>query len=672
MKKLSFFKKLNSLDEGTINKLALFLIILIFIFYFVFSFFRDASADETEYLHETIMMTEVLKKGEWFANYATGLHGFLFKLPIALVFLFTPPSVFIATLFTILLSTISCWLFYKLLYKYLKFGNWALAGTLLLATNFEFFRSSISFLREIPVLFTVLLFLNAVFSKKNRWIIGLTLLLMLDAKEHVFFTIAPAFIIWIILEEYLLNKGITLNLIKNIIARGIAGFLPSIIFLIFMFCSGLIPLNMFNASILGLTKSENTWASFQFSTPAATANLMGDKAVQMAQIPVKTNNVFEISFSTQIPTLVDNEKSQTTPSHSSSVVPIESSMFITTPIIIRVVLVYFFSLLKVNVILAINLFLAYLGKILYPRTFSFISVPMIIVMPSFITSLYLFKEWIKKKQTKLLIFPVIMWIYFLIFIVRISHGRYLFSIVPIILVLFIIFLKGSIKNSSKVENILKITLIFVIGTLFFESSFLIYKIVLNSILFISLICFFYIKRHKKRQNLIANTFIIIMFGLSTLLPSIAFSYTQGQISEYRRWGRNREIEKIISYFNEDEKIWFNGFRAWDHLLYFYRKDLNYNPQWKWELEDYILKKYLLITPKEKNTFIFSATKLSNFKELIQNNNIDKLALIYSTISDFEFPMQEKLIELKRQEWLKLTKKVVLKNKILYIFDVKPR
>ena len=219
MKKLSFFKKLNNIDERTINKLALFLIILIFIFYFVFSFFRDTTGDETEYLHETIMITETMRDGKWFGNYATGLHGFLFKLPVALIFLFTGPSVFIATLFTIFLSAISCWLFFKLLHKHFKLRYWSLAGIFLLATNFVFFISSLTFLREIPVLFTILLFFYAIFSKKNRWIIGLTLLLIFDAKEYVFFIIAPAFIIWIIFEEYLLNKRVTFNLINNVIIK---------------------------------------------------------------------------------------------------------------------------------------------------------------------------------------------------------------------------------------------------------------------------------------------------------------------------------------------------------------------------------------------------------------------------------------------------------------------
>lgn len=667
MKKL--LKKLNNLDEKTINKLALFLIISIFIFYFVFSFFRNASADETEYLHETIVMTEVLKKGEWFGNYATGLHGFLFKLPVALIFLFTRPSIFIATLFTIFLSVISCWLFFKLLYKHLKLGYWALGGIFLLATNSIFFISSLTFLREIPVLFTVLLFLYAVFSKKNRWLIGLTLLLILDAKEYVFFMFAPAFVLWIIFEEYLLNKKITFNLIKNVIAKGITGFLPSIVFLIFMFSSGIIPLNMFNASILGLTKSGTTWVSSQFSTSAATTNLMGNEAIQIVQIPVKT-----ITISGTSPT---NLLSTSVPSQNISVFLINTSISLDSSFksftafnIVNTIFTYFFSIFKMNIIIFINLILAYLGKILYPRTFSFIAIPIIIIIPSFITSIYLFKEWVNKKQTKLLILPLIMWMYLLIFILRVSHGRYLFPIAPIIFIFFILFLKGCIKKLNIVKKILIITFIFIIGTFFFESSYLIFKIVLNLILFSSLVCFFYIKRHNKWQNSIANTFIIIIFGFSTLLSSIAFSYTQGQISEYRKWGSNKEIERILSYFDEDEIIWINGIRTWDHLPYFYRKDLNYNPQWKWELEDFILKKHLLITPKEKNTYIFTTIELSDFKEKIQNNNIDKLALIYSTISDSEFPMQEKLTELKKQEWLKLTRKIKLKNKILFIFSVK--
>ena len=668
MKKL--LKKLNNLDEHRINKFAFFLILSIFIFYFVFSFFRDATVDEALYLRETLIITETLRDGKWFGNYGTGLHGFLFKLPVALIFLVTGPSVFVATLFTILLSAISCWLFFKLLYNHLKVGYWALAGIFLLATNFEFFRSSLTFLREIPVLFAVLLFLHAIFLKKNRWLIGLSLLLILDAKEYVFFAFAPPFILWIIIEKYLLSNKITFNLIKNVTEKLIICFLPSIIFLVLMFCSGTIPLNMYNAAILGFVKHGQTWNSSQFTVSTATANLVKKEVKQIVQIPTKTTNISETSFNNSLST---SKSYQDLPmSLTNTTMSLDSffKSFTTFINIINVIFTYFFSIMKNNIIIFINVILAYLGKILYPRTFSFISIPMIIIIPSFVTSLYLFKKCVKKKLTKLLILPLIMWVYFLIFILRASHGRYLFPIAPIIFIFFILFLKEYKKKLNIVTTILIITFIFIIGKFFFEAThLLIFNIIFNFIFFTCLICFFYIKKPKKWQNLIASITIVAIFGFSTLSTNIAFSYRQGQVKEYIKWGRNREIRKILSNFREDEKIWINTIQITKHLVYFYRKDLNYNPEWYWELQENIPKKYLIITPKEKNTYMFPIINLDQFRTEIQKNKIDKLVLIYSTIPDSKLPMQQNLKEFKKFPWLSILKTVKLKNKNMYIFKV---
>ena len=49
--------------------------------------FRDAHKDDALYLQDATVMARSLEGGRWFGNEAVGLHGFLFKLPVALVFL---------------------------------------------------------------------------------------------------------------------------------------------------------------------------------------------------------------------------------------------------------------------------------------------------------------------------------------------------------------------------------------------------------------------------------------------------------------------------------------------------------------------------------------------------------------------------------------------------------
>ena len=82
--------------------------------------FRNATLDDDLYLWETSIMTEALSRSEWIGDYAVGTHGFVFKLPVALVFLLTGPSLEIATVWNILLACVSLYLFYKILKEYFK------------------------------------------------------------------------------------------------------------------------------------------------------------------------------------------------------------------------------------------------------------------------------------------------------------------------------------------------------------------------------------------------------------------------------------------------------------------------------------------------------------------------------------------------------------------------
>src|SRR3989304_6258119 len=103
----------NFLNKNISLSLILF-IILVSIFNLVtIFFFRAAYSDEVHYLKETLLMSELLKKGEWIGNYGVGLHGFLFKLPVALIFILTGPSVLAATLFNFFLSMRMLFFIYK-------------------------------------------------------------------------------------------------------------------------------------------------------------------------------------------------------------------------------------------------------------------------------------------------------------------------------------------------------------------------------------------------------------------------------------------------------------------------------------------------------------------------------------------------------------------------------
>jgi len=131
-------------------------------------------------------MSRLIKEGLWIGNYGVGVHGFLFKLPVALIYLLTGPSIFVATAFHVILACVSAYIFYKILKDNLKLKKWSLIGLLLFITNFQFMSYSITFHRETPILFALLLFTKLYLDKKSLLVQSLAILLILDAKEYVF------------------------------------------------------------------------------------------------------------------------------------------------------------------------------------------------------------------------------------------------------------------------------------------------------------------------------------------------------------------------------------------------------------------------------------------------------------------------------------------------------
>ena len=115
-----------------------------------FLLYRAPRADETIYLRDTLIIYRALESGENPFKYNVGLHGILFKVPVALAFFITGPSILVATLSNIVLGILSLILLYFLVKKHILQNPWALLTTSLLAFSYRFFGSGTTFLREMP------------------------------------------------------------------------------------------------------------------------------------------------------------------------------------------------------------------------------------------------------------------------------------------------------------------------------------------------------------------------------------------------------------------------------------------------------------------------------------------------------------------------------------------
>lgn len=645
---LNLLKKIS--DKIKANPVYIYFL-LYFLFLLGLSFFRNASADESYYLKEAVLIAELMKKGLWLGDYGVGLHGILFKLPVGLAFIILGrPSIFVATLFTIILNVSSLFLFYKIIKRYFLKDNFAIWATILLSVAFHFLETTISFNRDIPAVFTVLLFLYLFLKNSNMWLIGFSLLLMLDAKEHVFLTVAPAYGIYLLISGFYKVRKVELwKKIKEILVKSLSGYFLSFVWIVLMFCTSIVPMNMFVASILGFTEGGLMWSASQFSIDAASQNLMYEGGKEIA----KLSDIDLLRTALNCPAK-DEENSINSNVVNEEVVTLEEKDKICESI--------FCKIMNLG-----DIVLSYIGKILYPRTFSFISIPKIMALPAIIYSLSLLITWLKKKDSRIIL-PIILLLNVLIVILRASHGRYLLCVAPIFVLLFVMFIKSCTGRPRFFRNTLIATTVFVFLGLFFESTFILPKIILEIVL-LGLLWLIWIFRNKKKEFLNYAKYIFLMIlWLGMFFTFGAFSYSIGQISSYIRYGNNRGTEEIVTEISAKEIIWINNYGS-DDLVSVLRGNTFNEAEWYWRLASWIPKKSLLKTYGTNNTLSFEIINIENFKDQLEKNDVKKVILAVSIIESEKQPWSDYVEEFSSQEWLKLNKTLNLKNKIVYIYDV---
>ena len=584
-----------------------------FILMILFSAYRSVGHDEGIYIKEAWLISELFKQGKWIGNYAVGLHGFLFKIPPALVFIFTGPSVAVVTWYNIFLGMITSFLFYKLIKDTLKNPWYALLATILMMTNFHFLLSMPTFLRDIPSLLITVLFLYAIVKKWNLYRMSFVFLLLLDSKEYVFLVYALFYVIWLFIN---CNENNFLKKIISLLRSYLIVFLPSLVWLVLMFTTSIIPINMFIASIFGLNTDNLNYTIKHFTPKVSSLNYIdGGKSVSL---------------------LGGEEPS--------------------------------------GIVRVFNFIISFFAKTLYPRTFSFLSIPKEIILPVVLSSIILIKRFFKQKFLGKSIFTssallILIWIPF--YVARASHGRYLLPILPAISIMtiyFFFFLE--LKRKRFLLLILALTIFITLG-LFFEVSFLLPKIFIS----LSLIVLFTISFIKKQKNIFKELFII---GTScfTLGTAVLFSKTQGQINSYILGNGYKQVEEVAESFPTDKVIAVNDFANEDYLSVLV-KDRSSSPEDKWELKDFIPKKTLLEEIGGKRLYTYSILYSEKLKDYFiyplqdyEWEEIEELILVSSSInqdSGSNVNYYKKLIKL---DWLVLDRQYKVGDKVIYVFNVK--
>ena len=602
---IKLLKRIN-IDYLFITSLLIYVVVL-----FILSQFRDMISDESLYYHETYLLSELFRNGEWIGNYGVGIHGFLFKIPPAIIFLLTGPSIQVVTIYHILLSGVVAFLMYRFSFLVLKKKEYAFLATILLICNFHFVISSNMYLREIPSILVVLLLLNSILKRKNNFILGLLFLILLDVKEYIFFIFALSYVFFLFIDS---KEKKFFRKIIDVFKQSLIIFSPSLLWIVLMFTTSIIPVNMFLASTIGLLNTKFSYLLLHFNIEVSTYNaLEGGMNIPLIDISDSLSPFFQKIFS------------------------------------------------------IVNIFLSYLGKILYPRVFSFLSVPKVVIFPAIFTSILLLKEYLSTKKevlSRYIFLSVLLLIWILIHILRASHGRYLLPIVPVISIFFVFLLFKKKFSDKEREQIIIGTLIYASAGYFFETTYVLHKVLLEFIAFILL----FLSLYKPKLEYLKYILIVFLSAVS-FGSAILFSYVQGQIYGYTKFGENRNSTYLSSVLPTEDRYWINNMVN-QPLISTEKKETYIFPEWKWRLIDFLPKKEMLKTYGEERSYNFVITELDEFKSNIFEYKISKVVLIV-TNRDFDYyPYQEYLNVFLHEDWLELDRKESSEDMEIFIFSVK--
>ncbi len=607
------------------------------------SIFRDMFGDEVLHLREAAVMADCIRKGQWFGNEAVGTHGFLLKLPVALLFLVFGNSVFVATVFNIVLAALSGVLCFFLLKQLLKHELWAFGGALLFVTNYNFIQGLPTFMRDIPAAFAFLVFLLLFLQRANKWLLGFALLLALDAKEYIFYLLVPAVALWAFCDSWFQQTERNIPaFLRESCERCIAYFLPAFTWLVLMFCTSAIPLNNWNAMVFGFIEGGSKYMVNHFVNIDTMKYNLAKVGYEVEQFTVYQ----------QLEAVASGLSSKSETSAGASFVDV------------------FMKALGQSVS-AIGVFVS---KILYPRTFSLIATPKILILPALLMSFLAFKQWFKQRKTLYMGLCFMLWVYLTVYLLRVSHGRYLIPLTPVIIFFFLLFVRDQLGKSLWSAGVLLVAGLFMVMGFTFEVKFIAIKVLLNLMLFAVLVYEFYALYINKETRRTASALFIMLLGLFSFSIAIFSSLLMsrnGQLNAYFKHGYLRETDKVVKALDPGARILIEG--SGNPSLYaFYRNERPYTPEWRWSLHASVPKHDLVNHYTNAVTFFDTWKTEEDLYRIVDEKQIEVLVVLaQQEILREAMKENPESVFINAIPWLCLREVRRLRHQDVYIYDIGP-
>lgn len=537
-------KRIISKIEVTINKIFnkrnTSIILLIFLFAIIilhiyFALHRNTFYDENMYLHEAKTIYRQLSNGEWFGADFTGTHGFLNKFIVALLYLIIgKPVPFIASFFTILVSTIGLILAFKISQRF--FSNpIALIISVLYSTSTYIFISSHSFLREIYSAVAVLLFVYFYLTKKKNILISLSLLLILDAKEYVFFILSIPILIYLFIEFLFKIKEVRERyFIFKYLKKVLIIFSLPVLYLLLMVFTSIIPYNSYTGRVLLISEGR---LGKMVNTRVIAGSDPAGKDVEKRILKKMDHVKKEILTLTKKIKIESNRIDQIAPKgrilNLETVMPLYKNLIVLARIFKSSAYVF-----VLNGILKIRRFTI---------DFRLITMPLFILLSSFIISIIVLCKSLKTMNLPLILISLMFIFFVMVGSLKFGTSRYYCPVIYSMFFFTAFLFTGTISKKTRL-SILYFALFTIIISPIINLELDLQKILIFIVLTAILILTIYFEKIDKAK--FAGLFYLTAIALLTGVMSVGFSFIGGTHLGYRIYGKNFGFDYFTKTLNK--------------------------------------------------------------------------------------------------------------------------
>ena len=253
--------------------------------------------------------------------------------------------------------------------------------------------------------------------------------------------------------------------------------------------------------------------------------------------------------------------------------------------------------------------------------------------------------------------------------------RYMLPTFPLLIAFFLLFVRDGLKETRFAAWTLAASAALSGLSLYLNPRGAPLKIVAGGLILLPMVLLvvLYAKSRNIRRPLVFAPPALI--GTLTLAIFLRFTITHplGQVRNWRLFGSNLELPRILAAFGPDERIWINDL-LWHELPWFYSGDRPTSPEWQGHLKAWVPKTALLHRYPDRRVYGFwwkdNGVDLRN---RLHEHRIAHVGLVVSDIPNKRrfLPYECYLDWFRDVPWLTFERSIPLQNKTLYIFRYTP-